>query len=315
MESQELFLEYLLQGIADLYYLHEKEKDYYFIEKDGVIQLLSNDKREIFDDKNGAAIIRSNKYLGVLNYMFQDCPQMKNQIKEVKFNAKSLIKATEQYHNYVCNDYACIDYSKTVNSQILLEGYISSYFSGMGLFYSNDYAYTTALSPGIGIWVQPKMIHDVWRFFIGLELSRNTFSGNFTHHIYDDNISYKNYIYLKSNVLRNPIKVSYSFRGKTIKPYIALGIDNIYYFNPNYHVDWYYLPEITNDVVPIKSHFRQYNCGFTGEIGVSYKLKNSSYLNLSGSYEYSLPLTHINYVLDYMYVESFVLKLGYSLAI
>ena len=46
-EEKTVFLEYLVNGIVDLYYLTEIATDYYFIEKDGVLNQLSNEERLI----------------------------------------------------------------------------------------------------------------------------------------------------------------------------------------------------------------------------------------------------------------------------
>lgn len=113
-DKQQLFLEYLLDGVLDLYFMVDiTGKDFYFIEKDGEMMELSNESVDkIVDGK--AYQQKSQKYIGALNYLMQETPELRDDIKSTAFNHKSLIKITEKYHNAVCdpNTMSCIDYTR-----------------------------------------------------------------------------------------------------------------------------------------------------------------------------------------------------------
>src|SRR5690606_19029721 len=91
----------------------------------------------------------SNQYIGLLSYLFQDSPELSNQIKSTDFGFKPLIKITKDYHNNVCDEYSCIDYTKSTKTKIHLEPFIGVMNSWMKLESSSDVAYD--IKPVIGI--------------------------------------------------------------------------------------------------------------------------------------------------------------------
>lgn len=107
-----LFLEYLVDGIADLYFYGDGTSYHYFMEKtDGKLFELSNEKKEINVD--GKIYLKDSKlYIGALKYAFADAKQLFPQINTVKLDHQSLINITKKYHDQVCDDYQCIVYEK-----------------------------------------------------------------------------------------------------------------------------------------------------------------------------------------------------------
>jgi len=122
-----LFLEYLVDGIADLFYVRLDEEDYYFLEKGGEMYRLSNEAKTVHYTANSTAEARrygeggtfvqhSNQYIGMLSIAFSDCPDLKNEINKTGFNYKQLIKLTKDYHNKMCSGSGLIDYTKSQQS-------------------------------------------------------------------------------------------------------------------------------------------------------------------------------------------------------
>jgi len=70
--STRLFLEFLVDGIVDLYFLKDGDGDQYFIEKDDLLVELSNDEVEFFNKYGTLHKSNSNQYRGVLTYLFQE---------------------------------------------------------------------------------------------------------------------------------------------------------------------------------------------------------------------------------------------------
>jgi len=106
-----LFLEYLINGIVDIYYCKNNEGEHYFLdsEKTGFIELTGG-KNEI-DGKYSDYIVKNTNHIGLLRLAFADRPDFFNQINNVSVNHNSLINVGEKYHNLVCTDEKCIIYS------------------------------------------------------------------------------------------------------------------------------------------------------------------------------------------------------------
>ncbi len=81
--KQKVFLEYLVKGIVDLYYLKDSQKEIYFLEKDNQMIPLSNDASIVTISSNDGSEKnyekKSNQYKSVLTYLFQNIlvPQKK----------------------------------------------------------------------------------------------------------------------------------------------------------------------------------------------------------------------------------------------
>lgn len=115
-ENETVFLEFLINGEANVYYYRDVD-DRYFLEKEGELIELKNtehlieryqkDKSEI----GGTFVHEKKEYLGLLTYHFQKA-EMEEQIQNTKLEHKSLIRLAKNYHNKVCNTAECIIYEK-----------------------------------------------------------------------------------------------------------------------------------------------------------------------------------------------------------
>lgn len=122
-DTKSVFLEYLIDGIVDLYYYREELKDYYFLEKEDKLYELSIEEVVILDESGHPWIKEYNRYTGALMYVFQDSPETAQQINTTDFNFKDLISITKTYHNSVCEGEACVNYTKTKKSLMALEAH------------------------------------------------------------------------------------------------------------------------------------------------------------------------------------------------
>jgi len=108
------FLEYLLDGVVELYYHADPFKDYFYIEKDGRVIELS-DEEKIVDLKNGKG--KGRRYVvpftGVFNYVMHDAPEMKEKISRARFGYDDFIELSEEYHHLICEPgEECIVYAR-----------------------------------------------------------------------------------------------------------------------------------------------------------------------------------------------------------
>ncbi len=122
VNGEKVFLQYLIKGEVDLYYLRDQEGDHYFLDKEDK-KLLEIPYEEKFEYINGKKYLyKSNKHIGVLNVYMQDAPNFQKRINGVKkLEHRNLIKLCRDYHNSVCDSEKCIIYQKKAVVKFNLE--------------------------------------------------------------------------------------------------------------------------------------------------------------------------------------------------
>ncbi|MFO7756640.1 MAG: hypothetical protein R6V34_11725 [Bacteroidales bacterium] len=115
-DEQTLFLEYLVDGIADLYYFRDVDGVHYYIQKEDIRMIELTNKVKTYLINGEQEISRQSKrYIGALRAALADCKEIQPQINDVKFTHKALAGITEQYHDYVCIDgQECVIYMKEI---------------------------------------------------------------------------------------------------------------------------------------------------------------------------------------------------------
>lgn len=107
------FLECLINGEVNVYYLRDLSGDHYYLEKEGIglKELPYDEKVKTLYDKRYN--YKSIKHVGVLIYYMQDSPELMARINNFKKpEHAALIKIARDYHENKCNDDSCIIYSK-----------------------------------------------------------------------------------------------------------------------------------------------------------------------------------------------------------
>lgn len=110
-----LFLELLVDGVADLYFFREDNiTDHYFIQKaDGkFFELTKTDKLVESDGKFYSHDYK--KYIGTLKIAFKDCPKIFPDIDQMPLDQKSLIDITKKYHECSGASKKCVIYAKQI---------------------------------------------------------------------------------------------------------------------------------------------------------------------------------------------------------
>ena len=311
--TEKVFLEYLVDGIVNLYYLKVLDDEYYFIEKDSSMYQLSNSEIE-YINKNGEKYVGdSKKYMGTLIYLFRDSPQTSKDVRSTSFDYRSLINITKEYHNSVCKDYQCIDFTRSTKSTIYLEPNVGMISSRMGLKTSEHHAFNTNPVFGVNLRFTPMRAHYLWNVSVGLSYSMNDFNGDFDNTLYFSGTEIFR-IHAAYSVVRIPVMIEYSFPGKKLQPFLTLGFNNLLIVNPdcsiivnssNFH-------NIGQEIAP---DFRKYQFGIFAGVGIRFKINDKSYIYFKGNYEYSKPVLNTNYVFDYSNTNSLMLSLGYGFSL
>lgn len=106
------FLEYLIDGIVDIYFYEDNNGEHYFIQKEGEeLQELKNATKETI--VNGSTYMyESKEYIGILKTNFEDSPELMKKAEKVGLYHNDLIKIAEDYHYEICNDDECIIFAK-----------------------------------------------------------------------------------------------------------------------------------------------------------------------------------------------------------
>jgi len=108
---KQVFLEYLVDGLAKLFYYREKANDQYFIEKDGEFHELKVDEEKVLVD--GRQMVRTrNTYIGLLKSTL-NIMEMNDEIENSKLVHSSLMNIAINYHHHTCPEGSeCIVYEK-----------------------------------------------------------------------------------------------------------------------------------------------------------------------------------------------------------
>ncbi|NMM50839.1 hypothetical protein [Marinigracilibium pacificum] len=113
INSRKVFLEFLIKGEVNIYYMRDDDGDHYFIEKEGIklSEIPYEEKIMYVDGKK--VLYESTTHKGLLFYFMRDVPEFNSRIQTIeKPEHHSLIRLAEDYHNAVCEDRKCIIYEK-----------------------------------------------------------------------------------------------------------------------------------------------------------------------------------------------------------
>ena len=109
---KEVFFEYLVDGVVELFYYADPFKDRFYIEKDGELHELQDDSY-ITQSDLGTVRRKTYGYTGYLKYIMKDAPTLFGEIENAKFEHGDFIEITKAYHDLTCTDGTeCIVYER-----------------------------------------------------------------------------------------------------------------------------------------------------------------------------------------------------------
>ncbi|MDR3350642.1 MAG: hypothetical protein LBN98_03195 [Prevotellaceae bacterium] len=114
VKGRKYFLEFLIQGKMNVYFLRNEYGDGYYVEKeDSVLTRLPYEKK-LIHVKDKEYIRPSVLHYGILYYMTKEAPQLEESIRKIKIpNHPGLIKLAKNYHEIVCSsDEKCIIFER-----------------------------------------------------------------------------------------------------------------------------------------------------------------------------------------------------------
>jgi len=287
----QLFLEFLVNGISDLYYYSDGKNLYYFIEKsDGQLFELTNEEKKYGED--GSEYTRqSNRYIGLLKYTFADCPQIFPLINKARLEDKSLIEITKKYHDYVCDDQMCIIYEKQLPViKVTFGSFVSMNSSFLKFNNSPNYDainFKVASYPTIGLLLNTSLprANEKLSFHISGEFGKSYFYGT---NINPLNTAFEE-VHLHASILKVKGGFKYTYPKGKIRPTLKLGGNLLWLLNRDGRriKDMHYNTTIIiteyRDVPVADAAF-----GFNADFGIDYHLSSSLVAFFNLGYESSV---------------------------
>jgi len=313
---QRVFIEYLVDGIVNLFYYKGIGTEYYFIEKDTLMIPLTNKESIITVKEKGVTeeydksySHNSNQYKRILQYLFQESPEVLKEIPSTAFDYRPLIKITKDYHNSVCKDHNCIDFTKSTNKSLYLEPYFGIINSWMGLKTSKNSVHDIKPYLGMQLRLKPFKGFSMWNMLVGINYSTNNFEGEFENTLNQYRSPY--WIHTKYSIFRIPITVEYTLQTEKLQPFFSLSYNNILLSNAQNEI----LKGREDSQTAEFTYFRKYQFGASLGLGLKYNLSKNTYIYLKSEFEYRIPGANFGYVLDQTNVFSNMINIGYGFKI
>ncbi len=313
-ETKQLFLEYLVDGIADLYYFRDEKDDYYVLESEnGDMEILTNEESII--EKDGVSYAwESHSYIATLKTTFGDCWDIQPELDHAQLTHKSLINLTSEYHDYVCDGEKCIIYQKEIPLLKVNFG-VTAGFSSSGLNFVRhtnyqEYDFRRSWDPVLGLQLNlnsPRISERI-AVILRTEWTKSYFFG-YLEDPYSPTIIYHNDVHIRLSSARLAIGMNYTFPRGTFRPTVGGG----YLINRLLDYDMSRLVETeAPDVIFTHEYFdkpqRDMTMGFFVQLGTQYELPWGNFIHCFLRYHYTSET-----ISDRIIMNSYSINLGYFL--
>jgi hypothetical protein len=264
VDKADYFLNVLVDGKANLYYLRDKTgKDRFFIEKDTIIKELESKE---FTERNPETGIlykgESKIYLGTLTYLLSDCKTMQSTINFTRLRPLSLTNTVKSYNQCIHPDSLKFVQkpfkNKTTYGVTFGPNYSQIAFISPGR--TSDHVTEKNAKTGFSAGLSVNRTLPVFSENLSLQAELLFFRSNYKTHyrfIYYDvqstwdnstlvlNYHFKSDITLNS--LKMPFQVRYTFNLPKVKPYLNAGLVliNDLSFKETCSLEFYYQQEYT----------------------------------------------------------------------
>lgn len=290
-----VFLEFLVQGLLNLYYFPEGNGYYFFEDKDGSLKAITKKPDEIIDNYK---LKVDDRYKGILSYISRDCLPLAFKTAKIDFNKESMIIFTKDYHDRMCDSgEKCIIFENDYKKKFTKFNFTA--FSG---FEFNDIKLDDvnlpkmlSFSPIIGIGLNissPRLIKSI-SLVLDATLSKIAGACDYSNSY----MSYSRYNFsgLKSNFSGG---LEYIYQKGKIRPAINVGLSYCYFFDLNSTLKTN--SQIYENEILIQNSSTGIKTGF----GVDYQIKDNQFIVVRFLYS-----KHLSY---YDMNNTYQLKLGYK---
>lgn len=268
---EKVFLEYLVQGIKDLYF-YPKDNGYYYIEdENGKMIAVTKDSEKI----EGNKYVTDKKYIGLLKYVFRDAESVTKEVEKKGFNRANMIELTKDYHDKMCTSgEKCIIFTNDYKKKFIKFGF--GIYGGLQLTeYSFKYTRqsflnsTKSLNPSIGGMLSinsPRLMKSL-SLIIDASLTNIKGEGDYSN----GPDFYEKYT-INSLAAATGIGLKYTYSERKLRPTIEAGVGySVFVTNSNSFCIEIKTPSGTTSETThyfrIPINYYGYNCG----IGLDYK--------------------------------------------
>jgi len=324
-----LFAEYLIEGLANIYYVNYINVDHYYIEteKKGLVELTEPERIAQINDINYAL---PKKYKGKLTYILDDYDDIQSEVVDVELNHKSLIKLANKYHDALCDSGQCIIFEKKVKKMILKYG-PSAGFLLTRYNFGNKIIGSFEFGVCFGGFVELKnIVVSNERFSLQLDIAiQKDFSQHFkipsavspqrviyngtTYYIIQSSDDTLNGFRLSTKELETrinvvslkiPVTINYSGLSDLFRYYLGFGLNTMFVLSQNKNFKFPYFEDEYNKTVP------EFLFGIKTRIGLDFPVFNENDLSFELNYDY---LMNYNMYKTYrLNISSFALMIRYQ---
>jgi hypothetical protein len=279
-------LEYLINGIVDIFYYRDNAGEHYLVELDnGNLHELRNDDREVYINET-KYLKESKEYIGILKHVFSSSPLIAQKTESVRLDHQSLIKIAHQYHDEVCTGETCIVYEKKmplvkINFGIAVGLNAFSLAKASNLPGEYDYLvnsnFNQLVTPTIGLFVKmniPALNERLYlQYLASIGLVNLHTVNTRTEHLYS--MTHRNEIWLKQTAFYNSATIRYEFPQGKFRPVVQLGGFVNSFFNVDYtralevRYSW---GDIYSEGTMHESPFSRFDYGIKVGVGLTSKL-------------------------------------------
>jgi len=242
-ETKQLFLEYLINGIVDIYYYRDNGEHYLVNVEHGLYELKT--KESYVTEDNRSYRVQKKEYVGILKILFSKSPSISKRVETIKLDHKSLIKIAHDYHNEVCTDRECIIYEKKISKMKKSFGIVVG-MNGLSfsqtskpadnIYYMDNSQFGLNIFPSIGLYYKLNLPEFNERIYFQYEGTYSrvhlTTHNSYIEPLYDMNFS--SYISSTQHIFNNLGYVRYEFPKGKLRPTFQLGGFVSYFFKADY---------------------------------------------------------------------------------
>ncbi|MDD2797440.1 MAG: hypothetical protein PHV20_02495 [Bacteroidales bacterium] len=289
-----VFLEFLVQGLLNLYYLPEGNGYYFFENAKGEMISTTKKQDEITHERK---IKTDTRYQGVLAYILKDDLPLATKTSEVFFDRKSMIEYTKRYHSDMCDSGdKCIifenDYKKKFTK------FDISFYSGIEFnevkFDNINLTKMQSISPIIGVGLNISSPRSAKSLSLMFDATLSKIAGACD---YSYSLTYFQYRFseMKANFTGG---LEYIYPKGKFRPALNLGFSYRYFFNSENTLTANSQNAAISKLAQLSSN------GIYSGIGLDYQIKNNKFFIARLSYSKQTVEDVMN--------SAFQLKIGYK---
>lgn len=218
----EVFLEFLVKGMMNLYYFPKGSGYFFFENMDGTMVAITKTADKIIDNSHVSV---DNRFKGVMTYVFRDCTPIATQTSQARFGKGPMIKYTKKYHNLMCESgESCIVFENDYKKKFTKFGY--NVFTGAEynklILTAIQPTEVVSISPVIGVGADissPRLTKSIYLF---AQASLSRIEGSYDFIEFKVNKFNYEFSSLKSNI---DFGVRYCYPKGNVRPTLSVAYD------------------------------------------------------------------------------------------